>query len=361
MWNKAKELTTFTPLSFTVLSQINPGKLGLIFSSMPPGRELEKHQQIPTKKAKEDLHQMLDRLPKEKDFVHRGMAGYDEVKSIVTHDKFGAGKYTKRPDSLDIAEFVHKPESCLLLSTSPDPYTVSKYMVGFQLLTATGAITSMCLPGVYIRPQTARHIDVETFRIYQNKLDDDLEAGLRASAENIFDLAEGNNETTVVLGASKEDDWRPQFNRDLHSIILVKGAGRILSGFTNANTLETTTIINPNFCKRVMAIEIFSTYSGKGALFNDSLKTMTRRAQELGLIARDQRVLTIDDAQVLMNSKEYQELIEKYKAIGETLILNGVPKNIPVGSEEVVQYAISLINEYSLKEEYRAANPSMHL
>ena len=271
------------------------------------------------------------------------MAGFEEAESIATHGKIGAGKYTKRPASLDIAEFVDKPKSCLLLSTSPDPYTVREYMVGFQLIRAKGAIVSMGLPAVYIRPQTARHVDVELFEHYQKVIDMALKLENRTQGENIFDLAQGNNETTAILGATKEDDWRPQFDRDLQSIVLVQGAGRILSGFTKADILETTTIVNPEYCRRIMAIEVFSTASGEGMMFDKYHRTMTKGAQSLGLIADDQRILTMVDASTLMNSAKYLELMVQHTTTGETMVLQSVPKDIPVGSEALVEYASFLI------------------
>ncbi|KTD69490.1 MULTISPECIES: hypothetical protein [Legionella] len=348
MWKKADKLV-LSPFGSTVLSNVSSsysGRLGTIFSSTFRAREFEQTLKstvlLPAKKAKVDLPTMLEGLPKSVP-LHRGMAGLEEVESIVTHGKFGAGKYTKRPASLDIAEFIDKPKSSLLLSTSPDPHTVREYMIGFQLITAKGAIVSMGLPAVFIRPQTARHVDVELFEHYQKVINAAVELGNRTQYENIFDLAHGNNETTVILGATKQDDWRPRFDRDIHSIVLVEGAGRILSGFTNANTVEATTIENPGYSKRLMAIEVFSTASGEGAFYDKYHRTMTKRSQELGLIEGDQRILTMSDASALMSSPKYLELMEQHTTTGETMVLQSVPRGIPIGSEELIEYVAFLI------------------
>lgn len=115
---------------------------------------------------------MLSSLPPDPDMVHRGMAGLKEAENIAQDGRLGAGKYQKRPTGLNIAEFIFDPtKSCLLLSTSPDPYTVREYTIGFQLIQAKGTIASMCLPAVYIRPQTARHIDIEQFAYFQKVLE----------------------------------------------------------------------------------------------------------------------------------------------------------------------------------------------
>ncbi len=360
MLSKVRQLRV-SPLGLQVLYNVNPSfhssRLGTFFSGDLRQKELEylqehskEHHRISVKKERLDLHHILESLPKEEDFVHRGMAGLKEVESIAMHGKFGDGTYTKRPFSLDIAEFIHKPQSCVLLSTSPDPYTVKEYMVGFQLITAKGAIASMGLPAVYIRPQTARHVDVEQFQYYQSILNAQQAPGEYTRGENIFDLAHGNNETTVVLGATKKDDWRPKFDLDLHSIVLVKGAGRILSGFTKADTVDATTIVNPFFRKRIMSIEIASTTTAEGSAFHKRFDTMNKRAQELGLVVGEHRVLTLADAVFLMSSPEYQEVMEKYTTAGKTMILQSVPKDIPVASPALLQYAIHLIEANPLKE-----------
>ncbi|QLZ67250.1 hypothetical protein FOLKNPGA_00015 [Legionella sp. PC1000] len=356
MWSKVKP-SSLSPLSTTVLNNTNPGGLGTMFSGTSRRTmELEKTVHIPVKKATVSFTSMLSSLPSEKDMVHRGMAGLKEVESIATHGKFGAGKYTKRPYHLDIAQFIHDPKCCMFLSTSPDPHTVKEYMIGFQLITAKGAITSMCLPSVYIRPQTARHVDEDMFRHYQKVLEFQVEHGNRTQSEDILRLAEGNNETTAILGETQKDDWRPKFHLDLHSMVLVRGAGKIMSGFTKADTIDTVTIVNPHFRKRIMAIEIFSTALGSGAMYDKYFAKMNDRAKGLGLINSDNRMLTLRDASDLMNSPEYQELLEKYQALGETMVLQSVPKNIRT-TEELVKFVAFLIESNPAKAIIETPSP----
>ena len=353
MLGRVARVTHLSPCRRQVLNHLaNSGSLGRLFK---PYRDLpmeaaHHHVHVPIKTAKVEYHQMLSNLPSGLDMVHRGMAGLGEVENIVTDGRFGAGKYTKRPFSLNIAEFIHNPKSCVLLSTSPDPYTVKEYMIGFQLISAKGAIASMCLPAVYIRPQTARHIDVEQFQYYQSILNAQQTPGEYTRGENIFDLAHGNNETTIVLGATKEDDWRPQFDLDLQSLVLVQGAGRILSGFTKAETVDTTTIINPFFRKRIMSIEIASTTTAEGSMFLKYFDKMNKRAQELGIVKDGYRVLTLADASFMMSSLKYLETQEKYTTSGKTMVLQDVPAVIPIGSEELVEYALHMIEANPAKE-----------
>ncbi|WP_454781515.1 hypothetical protein [Legionella sp. WA2022007384] len=349
MLGRVARVAPVSPCRRVVLNHLTKsGSIGRIFSRDIPKESA--HHHVPIKQAKVDYHQMLSSLPRGLDIVHRGMAGFGEVENIATDGRFGAGKYTNRPFSLNIAEFIHNPKSCVLLSTSPDPYTVKEYMIGFQLISAKGAIASMCLPAVYIRPQTARHIDVEQFQYYQSILNAQQTPGEYTRGENIFDLAQGNNETTAVLGATKEDDWRPKFDLDLHSLVLVQGAGRILSGFTKAETVDTTTIMNPFFRKRIMSIEIASTTSAEGSLFHKYFDKMNRRAQELGMTKEGFRILTMADAVRMMGSPKYQEVLEKYTTSGMTMILQDVPKEIPIASEELVEYARQLIEDNPAKE-----------
>ncbi|MCL9683637.1 hypothetical protein [Legionella maioricensis] len=332
-----------------ILNQVaSSGELIGLFSQ-PKVASLDE-ENISVIKKKIDYEQMLNDLPNEKGIVYRGMAGFEEASSLATEGKFGAGKYSRRPFTLNLAQFVDKPNSSAFLSTSPHGHTVKQYMMGFQLIIAKGAIASMCYPAVIIRPQTAMLVDPHLFKIYQDTLDDAVGLGNRTGSENIFTLTQGNNEITAVLGATEEDDWRPIVDTDLHSIVLVQGAGRILSGFTKAETVNTTTIVNPFYRKRIMSIELLSIVSGKGGMAGEILKTVNERAQELGLVEETDRGLTLADVTKLMESPKYQELTKKYTTTGETMILQSVPKNIPVGSEELVEYVAFLIESNPLKE-----------
>ncbi|HHX4254470.1 TPA: hypothetical protein ACU929_000799 [Legionella anisa] len=311
----------------------------------------EHHKHPPAEKVKVNYKEMLRSLPSGTSMVYRGMAGLNEAENIARDGRLGAGKYQKRPKGLDVAEFIFDPtKSCLLLSTSPDPHTVKEYTIGFQLIQAKGTIASMCLPAVYIRPQTARHIDIEQFEHFQKVLAAEVEMGNRTRLENIFDLAEGNNETTAILGVTKDDDWRPLFDTDVHSMMIVQAAGRIWSGFAKADEVETTTIVNPNFRKRIMSLEVFSTLTGQGALYDKYLARMNERARRFGLIDKDSRILTLHDASYLMSSVKYMAILDSFKATGETIALKGVPKGIPTG-KELVDYVLSVIMDYPEKEE----------
>ncbi|KTD69790.1 hypothetical protein Lstg_3409, partial [Legionella steigerwaltii] len=217
----------------------NPGGVGKLFGPLKTPH-VEGMHHVSVKKARLEFPALLNSLPSKKDRVHRGMSGFKEVANIALDGRFGAGVYAKRPFILDIAQFIHNPKSSALLSTSPDPHTVKEYMVGFQIVRADGAIASTCLPPVSILPQVARHIDVAAFQYYQNLLNGQQEPGEFRRVEDIFDLAQGNNETTVILGAKQEDDWRPRVDTDLQSIVIVQGAaGRFLKGFIKAETLDT--------------------------------------------------------------------------------------------------------------------------
>ncbi|MCW8387371.1 hypothetical protein OQJ15_13760 [Fluoribacter dumoffii] len=338
-------------LSQTILREINPaqqvGKYGSIFSSPKTSMQIPKTIEVPVHRENAGFKQLLGSLISDEDIVHRGMASFSELNSIALHGKLGGGDYAKRPASLNIAEFIENPKSSLLLSTSPDPHTVKEYMIGFQLIRAKGAITSMGLPFVFIRPQIASHIDVEQFNYQQNIIEEDLKLGNRTRSEDIFDLAQGNNETTVVLGATPEDDWHPT-HRHLHTLKLVKNAsGRILQGFmrTEGETFDIVTITNPEFCKSLMSLQLFTTAFGKGEKFLEYLERMNKRAQELGLITGEQRILTMEDVCVLMRSPQYRETLETFTTTGQTKVLEGIPSDIPVGDpKKLLEYAVHVMD-----------------
>ncbi|AWN72853.1 hypothetical protein LEAN103870_08990 [Legionella anisa] len=344
MWSKVKTLggLNISPFGAVLLSQTKVSLPVRIFAGAKT-LDLTGCDHIPLKKGKVSYTEMLDSLPKGTDMVHRGMAGHDEPINIATEGVVGGGSYAKRPFNLDLPLFIHKPKSSVLLSTSPDPFTVKEYMIGFQLIKAKGGIISMNLPYVFVRPQTSRHIDEEQFQYYQNCLEAARDKSDFTRVEDIFNLADGNNETTAIFGSKKGEDWRPRI-RDLHSIVLVNdAAGRILSGFMKADRVEATTIGNPDFHKKVMSIEVFTTATGEGAFFQKHLDRMTKRAHKLGLIDDGNRILTLADVSKLMNSPEYQEALRKYRTHGQTMILSSAPKDTPIASDDLIKYALFLI------------------
>ncbi|MCE0722085.1 MULTISPECIES: hypothetical protein [Legionella] len=344
-----RRVSSMSPCRRAVLQHLYPDK-GWFSRDLPRITHSEHLKPPPAAKVKVSYKDMLHSLPKDPDMVHRGMAGLKEAENIAQDGRLGAGKYQKRPKGLNVAEFIFDPtKSCFLLSTSPDPHTVKEYTIGFQLIQAKGTIASMCLPPVYIRPQTARHIDIEQFEHFQTVLAAEVEMGNRTRLENIFDLADGNNETTAILGATEDDDWRPLFDLDVHSMMIVQAAGRIWSGFAKADDVETTTFVNPNFRKRIMSLEVFSTITGQGALYEKYLAKMNERARGFGLIDKDSRILTLHDASYLMSSAKYMATLDLFKATDETIALKGVPKGVT--GEELVEYAISVIRDCPKKEQ----------
>ncbi|KTD42788.1 hypothetical protein [Legionella parisiensis] len=335
-------VSSISPCRSLVLRNLYPNK-GIFGLDLPRITHSEHHKPLTATKVKVSYKDMIHSLPSDPSLVHRGMAGLKEAENIAHDGRLGAGKYQKRPKGLNIAEFIFDPtKSSLLLSTSPDPHTVKEYTIGFQLIQAKGTIASMCLPMVYIRPQTARHIDIEQFEYFQKVLATEVELGNRTRLENIFDLAEGNNETTAILGVTEEDDWRPVFDTDVHSLMLVQAAGRIWSGFAKADEVETTTIINPNFRKRIMSLEVFSTTTGHGPQYDKYFAKMNERAIAFGLIDKGDRILSLTDTAYLMSSAKYLTMLDSYETTGETIALKGVPKSIRT-DEELVEFAISAI------------------
>ncbi|CAM3053501.1 Uncharacterised protein [Legionella steigerwaltii] len=95
-----------------------------------------------------------------------------------------------------------------------------------------------------------------------------------------------------------------------------------------------------------MSIQVATTRSPKG----QDLDEMNKRAHDLGLIATDSRILTIEDASTLMGSAKYRELADGYEATEETMVLKSAPKNIPVGSPELIEYAASQIHACTAKK-----------
>lgn len=64
-----------------------------------------------------------------------------------------------------------------------------------------------------------------------------------------------------------------------------------------------------------MSLELFSTATGKGTMYEKYIAKMNERALGFGLIDQGSRILTMADVIYLMNSKEYRVAVDTFKGI----------------------------------------------
>ncbi|PWY54362.1 hypothetical protein DGG96_17640 [Legionella qingyii] len=306
--------------------------------------------------------ELLHSLPVGMDIIYRGTAGTSEIMEIMRSGEMGTGKYAKRTETLQIPEFIEVNDSRYLLSASPCRQTVQDYAEGLSVIPAKGYIIVMGLPKVFIRPQSVLHLDRELYEEYARSKIANEEEGIRGAYKPIVATAQGNNEVTIILGAGKRDNWRPEIGTDVMKIVEITAPGKILGKYMAAKRVHSQTFDNEEFVRRPWAIEVATTRHSVLPEFKSAYERMNHRADELGLMTRsasERRLLTIDDAEAIMRSGILDEFAQNYTS-GKTIVFKEVPKEIPIGhAEALAEFIVSeLKSEPTLREMMRTENPS---
>jgi hypothetical protein len=284
-------------------------------------------------------------LPKGKDLLYRGTEGFEELISACKTDRLGDSPFQKRKEfHHDIREFVRDNNSNAFLSATPCPQTVRPYSVGLSLYPISGFIMCMGLPKVFTRPQKSLLLNQEWFEKDDERRVNQVPVDQAISFQTIVEMTKNNNETTIILGHKKGDNWGLNVSENVHTILRVSGPGKILGKFFSSEMPALIkTYINPDFKKRVWSIEIVNGPK-------EDYEKMNTRAGEQGLIKDDERLLFIEDAAVLADNPELNSLDSTHK-IGETHVFKGVPKDIPIGDKRLVEHVISVIEKLPTLEQ----------
>ena len=280
-----------------------------------------------SEEIKDRIQRLKEQLPSGADIIYRGSEGNDEIMDLLQTNRLGKN-FTQNPKlpSLDIVDYIRNNDSRYLLSFSPCKETVKPYAAGLSIVPCKGYIMVTGLPKVYTIPHKLLYLNEEMFRRYDHR-QLELMRNNAHSYQSIVTMTANNNEITAVLGTSDTDDWRPVVTDDLMSIFEVCGPGRILSKFMS--TKEIAYIKewkNPDFTRRIYAIEV--------VIYEHltDFEIMNHNAQQMGFINPNERLITLDDAQVLLYSGELEELNALYET-SETQRISSVPQNIAIGDQ----------------------------
>ncbi|KGP63206.1 hypothetical protein EP47_04375, partial [Legionella norrlandica] len=276
------------------------------------------------------------------DLIFRGTIGTKEVEEAMTSDFLGMSSIQRRKAaSFNIVDYIRSNNSRFFFSMTPCRDTVKPYATGLPIIPCKGFIWVTNIPMVYTRPQKLLYLNREMFDEYdQRKIkEQDLEAPQRYDL--ITEMTANNNEITAIVGGTKADNWAFQVSRDVKKIVQVVGPGRILGPFmSSSQPVHVKDWENPEFQKRVWAMEVI--LCGDDPI---DYEKMFKKACEMGLISKDERLLTIEDARAVANSEELEELNKTHK-ISETHRLEKVPKEIPLGHKEaLLEHMISEIKQ----------------
>ena len=296
----------------------------------------------------QSLTQLNTSLPSGPDILYRGTTGSKEVEEVLETDSWNMSSVQRRKASNhDIVDYIRENNSRFFLSTTPCPDTVTPYAAGLPLIPCTGFIFVTGLPKVYTRPQKILLLNKEIFEAYDKMKIEQQAQDAPTRYDPITAMTQGNNECTVILGAKPGDNWGYKVSQDVMKLIQVRGPGRILGAFMSSNEIvHVKDWINPVFRKRVWSMEVI--LSGGDPKDYDK---MFRRAREYGLIGRDQRLLTLEDASAVADAEELDEINEKYK-VDTTHQLVQVPREIAIGHKEaLIEYMLPEIKNTATLEE----------
>lgn len=293
------------------------------------------------------ISQLHESLPSGTGFIFRGTEGTKEVHEAMTTDFLGMSSVQrKKAPSHDLVDYLVSNNSRFFFSTSPCKFTVRPYAAGISIIPCKGYIWVTGLPKVYTVPQKHLFLNEEMFDSYTRRQIQQLEEGekyhpIKATAAN-------NNEITVIVGASKEDNWALRVSEDVAKIIQVRGPGRLLGKFMSSKEIvHVQDWTNPEFKKRVWSLEVVFS-EGTAPKHYDK---MNDRARKLGLIGNDERLLTLADASSVVNSEELEVLNARHST-NETHRVLKVHKDIPLGCKEsLIEYIVAEIRSTQKLEE----------
>ncbi|WP_454783242.1 hypothetical protein [Legionella sp. WA2022007384] len=276
----------------------------------------------------EGIAQLHESLPSDKDFLYRGTEGSKEVYEAMSSNYLGMSSMQKRKTpSIDLVRYLIDNDSKFFFSTSPCKYTVQPYAAGISIIPCRGFIWVTGMPKVFTRPQKHLYLNEELFDSYSQKTIEASKSGEKY--HSIKNTAAANNEVTVVIGSGKDDNWAFKVSEDVAKIVQVRGPGRFLKNFMpSSEILHVQDWTNPGFKKRVWSLEIVFS---NGVTMKDFEK-MNEKARELGLIGRDERLLTLFDASSVADSDELEELNSNYR-VSETHTVAKVHKSIAIGDK----------------------------
>ncbi len=287
----------------------------------------------------EGIDKLQQSLPSGNDVIYRGTEGTAEVMHAVESDRLGvAFQSSKKMASFDIVDFVRENNSKYFLSASPCPQTVKPYAAGLSLIPCKGFIWVTGLPKVFTLPQKLLHLNPGLFEQYDQRKLSQQDQDNPTRYDSIKGMTRNNNEVTIVLGGADNEDWRPRVSKDVMKLIQVSGPGSLMGQFMSSNEpVHVTDWNNPEYKKRVWSMEIVLS---DGRDYADNLEDMNARAREMGLITPDQRLLTLQDARAVVNSKKLDPLDTEYET-NETHKIIQVPKGIAIGdTAALVEYML---------------------
>lgn len=319
----APKVTFSQTLGIVLAQKFETSIMSSMFASY---RDLDTRVFKMSAQQKMDAKQLVDdRLPDNPNLCLRGSIGLEEAKNAAKSQRFGRTcAKSRRPFSLDVPEYVIDHNSSgNFFSLSQCKYTVKPYSSGLAILPSLGVIFVSALPKVVVRPQVNHFLNPEmTNRAFERIMKSRELQGIEGRPPSLSETIEGNNEVTQVIGFAPGEDLRLDVNQHMHSVVVVSGPGRVAGKFQAcSNPVFVTSIENPDFQYTPFSLEIQFGYE-------DETELMTKRAVEMGLIEKGQRIVVEKDARALLENG----VLDQANPDGvETLKIMSVPASIAIG------------------------------
>ena len=148
---------------------------------------------------------------------------------------------------------------------------------------------------------------------------------------SIFKIIKNNNETTAILSNGRgKTNWKPTLENDVVQVIEVFGPGKMFGSFMAfSQPIYLGHVENSDFRPRQFSIEV--------VLHCDNyMQTAIKNAWKQGLIQPGYRFLTLEDASAIDESGQLDLRIDSNEVCQQTICLKQVPKNIPVGHQQML-------------------------
>jgi hypothetical protein len=317
-----------------------------------------KYAMLPAKERQEKIDELTSSLPQGPNITFRGSVGTNEAYNAATTNRLGIRPQdSKKSLSISIPAHIEMNNSALYYSETPCSKTVIPYTGNVSLVPTNGTIIAKRRPQICVLPQKLLYLHEKTFDDYDKWRINAISSENPENYQSIKTMTRNNNEITAVLGASRKDDWRQNFNRDVHSIYEVVSPGRWLGLVMPATEpAHITHWQNPDFTPQPVSVEIVS-----GSFSAKDLAEMNEKATEIGM-PKDERLLTLEDASAIMESGVLEKLDENYVTT-ETLNLSSVPQNIAIGNAEALAKYISarFTSQPNVTERERPPSPTLEI
>jgi hypothetical protein len=218
----------------------------------------------------------------------------------------------------------HVMRGSQLLPMARNLYTANLYGANRYFLPRDGAIVVTCKPAIYTDIAKQAIACPQIFEEEQRRTLERTWAGgdIYREVPDVTKLAAGGDEICAVGGSQGGVSFEEMFEVDkfVETIYHVVGTGRPRLGLVPITSCLVDKFDNPDYVERALAVEIvFPQTPEHLAILEDSLRSS-------GELAPEHRLLTPDDAAVIMSEPELRALATAAADKSGTYLVTSVPK-----------------------------------